>query len=65
MASPIAGAGHVFFIDTSGRTTLIQADPQMEIAAVNELGQEVFASPAAADRRIFIRKMRNLYCMGL
>jgi outer membrane protein assembly factor BamB len=64
MASPIASGGHVYFTNTSGCTTLLGADSQMEKAAINELGENVIASPACADGHLYMRTIGTLYRIG-
>ncbi|HLY09159.1 MAG TPA: PQQ-binding-like beta-propeller repeat protein, partial [Planctomycetota bacterium] len=63
-ASPIAdGDGRVYFA-SGGKTTVIQAGPQIKILAVNDLGDPNHASPAVSNGRIYIAGLKNLYCIG-
>ena len=39
--------------------------PKHEILGTNSVGEPVYASPALADRKIFIRGEKNLYCIGV
>jgi len=64
-ASPVAGAGKVFFVGNSGVVTILKAGPDQEILSVNELDDECFATPAITDGRIYIRTRGALYCFGL
>ena len=63
-SSPVAADDKVFFIGESGKVTVLKAGPQWEILAVNDLGEEVFATPAIAAGRIFVRTRNALYCFG-
>jgi hypothetical protein len=47
-----------------GDTFIVKADPKHEILGTNSVGEPVYASPAIADGRIFIRGEKNLYCIG-
>jgi outer membrane protein assembly factor BamB len=64
MASPISAGRNIYVTDTSGRTTLLEADNQLEATLVNELDEATFASPAAADGHIYLRTTRALHCFG-
>lgn len=61
-ASPVAADGKVFLISQAGNVSVVQAAPQWEILAVNDLDDEVYATPAIADGRIYIRTVGALYC---
>lgn len=54
-ASPVAGAGHVFFAAEGGTTFVVKAGATPEIVARNDVGERIIASPAIAGGRIFLR----------
>jgi outer membrane protein assembly factor BamB len=64
-ASPVAGDGKVFLLSHSGKVTVLKADPQWEILAVNSLDETCEATPAIAGGRIYIRTHKALYSFGL
>ena len=64
-ASPVAGDGKVFLLSHSGKVTVLKADPQWEILAVNSLDETSQATPAIAGGRIYIRTHKALYSFGL
>ena len=64
-ASPVAADGKVYFVNNAGKVIVLKAGAQWEILAVSELGEEVFATPAIAGNRIFIRTDKSLQCFGL
>ena len=37
----------------------------LETIAVNELEDNIYATPALVDKRIYIRTLNSLYCFGL
>jgi outer membrane protein assembly factor BamB len=63
-ASPVAADNKVIFLSDSGKATVVKADRQWEILAVNDLGEESYATPAIADGKIFLRTRNALYCFG-
>ena len=60
-ASPVAADGKVFVVSASGKVTVLKADAQWEILATNDLGEEVWATPAIAGSNLFIRTRSALY----
>ena len=63
-ASPVAFEGKILMTSEDGDTFIVKAGPKHEIIGTNSLGEAVYASPAIADGRIFIRGEKNLYCIG-
>jgi hypothetical protein len=63
-ASPIAdGDGRIYFA-SGGKSTVIQAGPQIKVLAVNDLGDPNHASPAVSNGRLYIAGLKNLYCIA-
>lgn len=62
--SPVAAEGRVYFTTLDGKVTVIKAARQYEQVAVSELGEQVSASPAIADRALFFRGEKHLICVG-
>ena len=63
-ASPVAADDKVYLIGEAGAVSVLKAAGEWEVLAVNELDDEVFATPAIADGHIFIRTRSALYCFG-
>jgi outer membrane protein assembly factor BamB len=63
-ASPVAFEGKILLTSEDGDTFIVRAGPKHEILGTNSVGEPVYASPAIADRKIFIRGERNIYCIG-
>lgn len=63
-ASPIAFDGKILLTSEDGDTFIIKAGPKHEVLGTNSVAEPVYASPAVADGRIFIRGEKNLYCIG-
>jgi outer membrane protein assembly factor BamB len=63
-ASPLAADGRIYFLNTSGRCTVVTAGRRFEKLAENKLDDETIASPAVSDGHIYVRGRRWLYCIG-
>jgi len=63
-ASPVAADDKVFLASEEGKMTVLKAAPQWEVLGVNDLGEEIHATPALSEGRIFVRTRSNLYCFG-
>lgn len=63
-ASPVAFAGKILLTSEDGETYMLKAGPKHEVLATNSVGEPVYASPAIADGRIFIRGEKHLYAIG-
>ncbi len=63
-ASPVGADGKVFLVSQDGTASVVDAKAEWDILSVNPLDDEVFATPAIADRRIYVRTKGTLYCFG-
>ena len=63
-ASPVAADGKIFLVSASGKVTVLKADAQWEILAMNDLDEEVWATPAIAGGNLYIRTRNSLYSFG-
>jgi outer membrane protein assembly factor BamB len=63
-ASPVAADGKVFVISATGKVTVLKADAQWEILRMNDLEEEVWATPAIAGNNLYIRTRSKLYAFG-
>ena len=63
-ASPVAADDKVFLVGQGGQVSVVQATGDWQVLTVNELDDEVFATPAIADGRIYIRTRSALYSFG-
>ena len=61
-ASPVAADNKVFLTSETGKVTVLQAGAEWQILALNDLGEDVLATPALADGRIYLRTREHLYC---
>ena len=63
-ASPVAGDGKVYLISAAGKVVVLKGDAQWEILTTNELEDEVYATPALGNGRIYLRTRSSLYCFA-
>jgi outer membrane protein assembly factor BamB len=64
-ASPVAADGKVLLSSEEGKMTVLKAGAQWEVLAVNDLGEEIHATPALSEGRIYVRTRSSLYCFGV
>jgi outer membrane protein assembly factor BamB len=63
-ASPIAADGKVFLASVNGKVTVLKAGRDWTVLGVNDLGDEIHATPALAGGRLYVRTRGTLYCFG-
>ncbi|MCC7157334.1 MAG: PQQ-binding-like beta-propeller repeat protein [Bryobacterales bacterium] len=63
-ASPVAADGKVFLSSGEGKITVLKAGPQWDVLSVNDLNDEIRATPALDRGRIYVRTRSSLYCFG-
>lgn len=63
-ASPVAADGKIFLAGSTGKIAVLKAGPAQEVIATNDLEEDIFATPAIAGSRIFVRTRSTLYCFG-
>ncbi|MBW3539986.1 MAG: PQQ-binding-like beta-propeller repeat protein [Planctomycetes bacterium] len=72
-SSPVLVGEHIYAVNEAGRTFIFKATPEeFAVVAENDLGDEVFATPAICGDRIYMRvatmdegrRQELLYCLG-
>lgn len=63
-ASPVAADGKLFFSSQDGAVVVVEPDAQIRTRVVNDLGEEIYATPAIVDGRIYVRTTQALYAFG-
>ncbi len=63
-ASPVAADGKVYMASMLGKITVLTAAGEWEILTTSDLGEDIFATPAIADSRMYVRTSATLYCFG-
>ena len=59
------GDGKVYFLDEIGQLTVIGATDKAEVLHTADFKEDVYATPALVDGRIYLRTAKALYCFGL
>ena len=60
-ASPIYGAGRIYFFSEKNLTTVIEPGREFKVLAENQLDERVMATPAVAGDAIILRSKTHLY----
>ncbi len=63
-ASPVAADGKIFLASEEGKIVVVRADANWNVAAVSNLDEDIFSTPAIVDQRIYLRTMSALYCFS-
>jgi outer membrane protein assembly factor BamB len=64
-SSPVGGDGKVYLVSERGDLAVVSAGPQWQVLSRSRFGENVYATPALVDGRIFLRTAGHLYCFGL
>jgi len=64
MASPSLVGNRMYLLSEEGVMFIAEVGAKYKELASCKLGEDVYASPAFADGRIYIRGTKNLYCIG-
>lgn len=63
-ASPIAAKDKLITASKDGKVAILKPGAQWEVTSVAEFGEEIWATPAIGDSRLFLRTSKALYCFG-
>ncbi|UCF17366.1 MAG: PQQ-binding-like beta-propeller repeat protein, partial [Phycisphaerales bacterium] len=63
-ASPIAAGDKVVVASVRGVVTLIQAGDKLKVLARNDFAERIYATPAIADNKMYLRTTDHLYALG-
>jgi hypothetical protein len=61
-SSPVAAAGKIYLFSQTGIATVLKAGGEWEILASNDMVEQVFATPAIVDNKLYVRTRGALYC---
>lgn len=54
-SSPVAAGDNVYFSSGDGMITVVRAGDKLDVAARNDLGEPIFATPAILDGRVYVQ----------
>ena len=63
-SSPVAVGGKIFIASRNGIVTIIDAGEKFKILAQNNLGDNITATPALVDNKLYLRTAKFLYAFG-
>lgn len=63
-ASPLVSGNRIYLLGQPGNVLVLEAGREYRELASFEMGEEIFASPAVARDRLYLRTKSSLYCLG-
>jgi len=60
----VTANGLAYFLSDKGIMTIVKPGPEFTVVARNDIGEGMRASPAMSDGKVFLRGVKNLYCIG-
>jgi outer membrane protein assembly factor BamB len=63
-SSPVAAGGKLYLANSEGKITVVKAGAQWDVLRVNAMDDEVHATPALSEGRIYVRTRSALYCFA-
>lgn len=63
-ASPVAADGKLYTASMDGKVAVLKAGADWDVLSVGEFDDEIWATPAIAGGRVFVRTQSALYCFG-
>ena len=63
-SSPVAGDDKIYIASETGKVSVLTAKGNWEVLSTIDLGEEIYATPAIADGRIYLRTASALYAFG-
>ena len=63
IASPIAADGKLITASKDGKVAVIRPGAQWTVCPVGDFKEEIWSTPAAAGRQLFVRTAKALYCL--
>ena len=63
-ASPVAADGRVYVANLEGTISVIESGGQWRVLAQNNLAEEISATPALANGRLYVRTRGAVYCFA-
>ncbi|MGE0758610.1 MAG: PQQ-binding-like beta-propeller repeat protein [Pirellulaceae bacterium] len=63
-SSPIAVEERIYFFEDTGRCTVVRNGRDLDVLATNELGAEVYTTPAVADGCLIVRTVSHVVRIG-
>ena len=62
-SSPVLVGDKIYVGDLDGAMFVVKSGPEFELISKIEMGEEIFATPAFMDGRMYLRTAQHLYCI--
>ncbi len=62
-ASPVAADGKIYAASEHGKVVVLKAEAEWEVLAVNDFGEDIYATPAIVGDRMYLRTGSAVYCI--
>jgi outer membrane protein assembly factor BamB len=63
-SSPICADGRIYIASDKGVITVFAAGDTLQVLARNNLKEQVFATPAVVDNKLYVRTVKHMYAFG-
>lgn len=63
-ASPVAAGGKLYLVSKEGKLSILKTGAQWTVESVIDLNEQVIATPAVANGKLYVRTATQLYCFG-
>jgi len=63
-SSPVGADGKVYMSSENGKISVLKAGTEMELLALNDMGEDIYATPAIVSGKIYLRTRNTLYCFA-
>jgi outer membrane protein assembly factor BamB len=63
-SSPVAGNGKLYLVNEQGQLTVISTAADWQVLHAADFEENVYATPAIVDGKIYLRTAGHLYCFG-
>jgi outer membrane protein assembly factor BamB len=61
-ASPVIADGKMIVASQEGKLAVLRPAAEWEVLSVGDFGEEIWATPAASGKQLFVRTQKALYC---
>ena len=56
----MSGDGKIYVASENGKIVVLKDGPELEVLAVNDMGDSILGTPAIADGALFVRTRKSL-----
>jgi outer membrane protein assembly factor BamB len=63
-ASPVAADGKIYMASDAGKISVLAPGADWTVLAVNDFAEPIYATPAIAEGRLYVRTNLALYCFA-